>query len=350
MKYFAKMAIRFVAYAAIIGIVVAISIPAYLNSRHYYIYTDESWDNVTPYKILDTDSPYNIVLDQHSHTKHSDGGMTPRQNVLWHIAMGHNAMFLTDHNTMDNLDEVVALQQEFKDTILIMPGMEWTTSRIHLNFLGIYEWDFELFPIKSKPTDAEIAAAIAEAHNKGGIVTLNHYLWSTNKDKPTRQQFLDWGIDYIEVINNDCYPKDYYDIESIAFCQENGLGQITGTDMHYPNLMHMDNSIVGWTLLSVSEFSEDALMAELRARNTMIKHSTVGTPSVGEYLVKPGYKSLKPLFDVGKYFRSIYIGAGTVNFEAIGITALYFFVLYIIIEVFVLGYTLITKKPFHKRK
>lgn len=137
MKYFVKMAIRFVVFAAIIGIIVAISIPAYLNSRNYYVYSDASWDNVTPYKILEEGSPYNIVLDQHSHTEYSDGGMTPRQNVLWHIAMGHNAMFLTDHNTLDNINEVVALQEEFKDTILIMPGMEWSTSRIHLNLLGI---------------------------------------------------------------------------------------------------------------------------------------------------------------------------------------------------------------------
>ncbi|MCK5159608.1 MAG: hypothetical protein KAR08_10650, partial [Candidatus Heimdallarchaeota archaeon] len=46
------------------------------------------------------ETQFNIVFDQHSHTKYSDGVLTVEQNILWHLAHGFNAMALTDHNTM----------------------------------------------------------------------------------------------------------------------------------------------------------------------------------------------------------------------------------------------------------
>lgn len=344
MKSFIKLTIRFLLFAAVVGSIVGASLAAYGGKKRYYIYGDKAWDSIPVYQVLEKDSPYNIVLDQHSHTLHSDGTLTVRQNVLWHIAMGYNAMFVTDHNTLDNKQEVAALQEEFKDKILIMQGIEWSTDRIHLNFLGIDEWDFEAFPIKKKPTDAEIKAAIDEAHRLGGLVTFNHVLWYTNKNIPTRQQCFEWGIDYIEVVNSDCYKTEFYDPESVAFCQEKGIGQITGTDMHLPNYINANNRIHGWTLLAAEDFTKESVMQQLRERKTTILYSPEGTPLLGEFPTKTGYKMALPFIKTGQYLKEIYIGQGNVDYAAIGLVSLYCIIVFIIGEGLRLLYLLATKR------
>lgn len=344
MKRFIKLTVRFALFAAVVGSIVAVSLSAYGGKKKYYVYSDNAWEGIPAYQIIEEGSPYNIVLDQHSHTLHSDGTLTVRQNVLWHIAMGYNAMFLTDHNTLDNKTEADALREEFKDEILIMQGMEWSTDRIHLNFLGIGEWDFDAFPINKKATDAEIKAAIDEAHRLGGLVTLNHFLWSTNKDRPTRQQFFEWGIDYIEVVNSDCYKTEFYDAESIAFCQEKGIGQITGTDMHLPNYINANNRIHGWTLLTAAEFSQESVMQQLREKNTTILYSAEGTPLLGEFPTKTGYKMALPFIKIGQHLKAIYIGQGNVDYAAIGLVSLYCILLFVVGEGGRLLYLLLTKR------
>lgn len=344
MKSFIKLAIRFALFAVVVGIIVVSSLSAYEGRKKLYVYTNNAWDGIPVYQVLEKDSPYNIVLDQHSHSIHSDGVLTVRQNVLWHIAMGYNAMFVTDHNTMENKEDVAALQEEFKDKILIMQGMEWSTGRIHLNFLGIEDWDFEAFPIKKETTDADIKAAIDEAHRRGGLVTLNHFLWSTNKDRPTRQQFLDWGIDYIEVVNSDCYKTEFYDAESVAFCLENGIGQITGTDMHMPNYINANNSIHGWTLIAADTFTKESVMQQLREKNTKIIYSKEGTPLLGEFPTVKGYNTVRPFLKIGQYLKEIYIGQGNVSYAAIALVSLYCILLFIAGEGCRLLYLLLTKK------
>ena len=85
MKFFVGLGIRFAIYAVVVAVIILVSVFTYLNAKKYYNYSNNSWDNVIPYKVLPEGSSYNIVLDQHSHTTYSDGILTPRQNVLWHI-------------------------------------------------------------------------------------------------------------------------------------------------------------------------------------------------------------------------------------------------------------------------
>ena len=64
-------------------------------------YSDLDWKNIEPHTIPDYDkSAYNVIYDHHSHTYYSDGALTIRQNIEWHIAMGYNALTITDHNNM----------------------------------------------------------------------------------------------------------------------------------------------------------------------------------------------------------------------------------------------------------
>ncbi len=269
------------------------------------------------------ETQFNIVFDQHSHTKYSDGVLTVEQNILWHLAHGFNAMALTDHNTMKGMDEYDTLATKYDGQIILLNGMEWTTSRIHLNLLGITE----LVPIPtSNPSDTQIQAAIDATHDQGGVVVVDHIPWSLPRmpDHPTRAQLLDWGVDYIEMVN-----EWIYDTDSESWCNDTGgFGQITGTDMHHPM------KVWGWTLMNAQNFTAEGVMEQLLARNTTILYDSVGQNDQSEAVPSARYKIVKPFVSLGAHFIPT---NSFVDWQAFGIAISYFVVGFIIIEASVIG-------------
>jgi predicted metal-dependent phosphoesterase TrpH len=241
------------------------------------MYTDYDWKDVIPHKPPEYDnSKYNIIFDQHSHTHYSDGSLTIKQNVEWHIAMGYNSLAITDHNNMRHLEKIKDIKREYlKKGILIISGIEWTTIRGHFNFLGISKWD-ERIPYK--PKDEKIIKVINKVHDQGGIVVCNHIPWSLYeenlKNHPSRENLLDWEVDFIEIINDDCKPENVYDEESYDFCTKHKgeIGMITGTDMHSPDGLK-SGGVHGWTLMNLKETTEDTIMEQLRKKATEIIYS-----------------------------------------------------------------------------
>jgi hypothetical protein len=240
-------------------------------------YSDDDWKNVTPRTLPEYDkTAFNLIYDHHSHTYYSDGALTIKQNVEWHIAMGYNAITITDHNNMRHLEKIDNIKAEYiKKGILITSGIEWTTTRLHLNFLGVSKWDTR---IPYKPKDEKIIDAINQVHDLGGIVVCNHIPWSLYEGKyknhPTRENLLEWGVDYIEIINDDSQPENNFDHESYNFCMKHKgeIGMITGTDMHKPDGL-LSGGVHGWTLLYLEELTEEALLVELRNKKTKILYS-----------------------------------------------------------------------------
>lgn len=241
------------------------------------IYSDNDWKNVKPHIIPEYDKKaYNLIYDHHSHTHYSDGKLTIKQNVEWHIAMGFNALTITDHNNMRHLEKINKIKEEYiEKDILITSGIEWTTTRLHLNFLGVSKWDTR---IQYKPKDEKIIDAINKVHDQGGIVVLNHIPWSINeakyKNHPTRETLLEWGIDFIEIINDDSQPQNAFDQESYDFCGKfkGEIGMLTGSDMHRPDKL-LSGGVHGWTLLNLKELTEEALIEELKKKETKILYS-----------------------------------------------------------------------------
>ncbi|MFW9950350.1 MAG: PHP domain-containing protein [Candidatus Thorarchaeota archaeon] len=240
-------------------------------------YSDDNWKDVIPIVPPGYEkSKHNIIFDQHSHTNYSDGSLTIKQNIEWHIAMGYNALAITDHNNMRHLEKVKDIKKQyFQKGILILSGIEYTTIRFHFNFLGISKWN-ERIPYK--PKDEKIIKCINKVHDEGGIVICNHIPWSLYEEKyknhPSREKLIEWGVDFIEIVNDDCKPENVYDQESYDFCiHHNGeIGMITGTDMHSPNRL-ASGGVHGWTLLNLKELTEEALLEQLRNKNTEIIYS-----------------------------------------------------------------------------
>ncbi|GAF90288.1 unnamed protein product, partial [marine sediment metagenome] len=108
-----------------------------------FTYYDDSWEDSVPYVPI-TNQTYNVLLDQHSHTEYSDGKVSVRQNIEWHIALGFKAVAITDHNTLKNSEDVKQLAEEYQNEIIVLQGMEWTTSIIHFSFIGISEWNLDI--------------------------------------------------------------------------------------------------------------------------------------------------------------------------------------------------------------
>jgi predicted metal-dependent phosphoesterase TrpH len=104
--------------------------------------------------------------------------------------MGFNACVITDHNTLKNSDDIAEMALKYQNEIVVIQGMEYTTSRIHMNFIGIYSWNLRV-PIV--PTDQEILEAIEEVHQQGGVVSVNHYIRTESKDRddfPSRELLI----------------------------------------------------------------------------------------------------------------------------------------------------------------
>ncbi|MHA2358401.1 MAG: CehA/McbA family metallohydrolase, partial [Candidatus Heimdallarchaeaceae archaeon] len=284
-------------------------------------------DHITPY-VPETNVTYNVLFDQHSHTKYSDGVLTVRQNIEWHISLGYNAFTLTDHNTLRNSADIQELAEEYKEEIIIIQGMEWTSNRLHMNIIGLSHWDLK---ISNYPTDTEIEAAIDEAHNQGAVVVVNHLHWSMEDAEdlvPTRDQLLSWGVDYIEIYNGPGFDEDSYE-----FCLEHNesIGMISGTDMHSPDRSDFGR-VFAWTALNTDNFTEEAVMKELQARNTEIIYESQGVEDEGIYGKSATYIVFRPFYGFGDFLRDYHIGMGQLNAVGVVFFFIYYFGIFTIIE------------------
>ncbi|KAF8950394.1 hypothetical protein BGZ46_004567, partial [Entomortierella lignicola] len=120
---------------------------------------------------------YDVLLDGHSHTTYSDGRMSPESLLNWHIANGYNALIVSDHNTVEGglAAQKIALEK-FSGQITVIPAMELSCCRLHMNLIGINETID--YAITKWPTDDQLRATIARTHELGGLAIINHIPWS----------------------------------------------------------------------------------------------------------------------------------------------------------------------------
>ncbi|MBS3995476.1 MAG: PHP domain-containing protein [Alkaliphilus sp.] len=78
-------------------------------------------------------------LDMHIHTTKSDGILTPEQVVVWSNKIGLKGIAITDHDTVDGIEEGIATAKSIKDFILI-PGIEFSSiyNNHEIHILGYF--------------------------------------------------------------------------------------------------------------------------------------------------------------------------------------------------------------------
>ncbi|GAN02430.1 conserved hypothetical protein [Mucor ambiguus] len=258
-------------------------------------------DYLTPYN---TTFQYNILMNGHAHSTYSDGKMNVRQLLDWHLANGYNAVMVTDHNTIEGglAAEKLALA-EYNDSIVVIPGMEYTCCRIHMNFLDINETVAATAPV---PSDEELQRVISRVHELGGLVIVNHIPWSNTTqggrqqarlpNHPSIEQLISWGVDGFEVVN-----QETFDMASYQAASQRNLIQMVGMDIHHPSV-----GAQVWLTVNAANMSRAGIMEEIRNRRTSFLFDPAGTrPRV--YVDSPAsYLTLTPLTYLGDYFGMFY--------------------------------------------
>src|SRR5438552_2608794 len=80
-------------------------------------------------------------------------------------ANGNNAIIVSDHNTIEGgLVAQKIAKEKYNDKIIVIPAMEYTTCRIHMQFIGINE-TIPFFP--PFPTDQDLKEKIDRVHQLG---------------------------------------------------------------------------------------------------------------------------------------------------------------------------------------
>ncbi|MFA6815528.1 MAG: PHP domain-containing protein [Lentisphaeria bacterium] len=75
------------------------------------------------------------MIDLHSHSTASDGTFSPKDIVVTALYKGLKAIALTDHDTVDGLEEFLTTGEKYKDKIETIPGIELSCVNEHgINF------------------------------------------------------------------------------------------------------------------------------------------------------------------------------------------------------------------------
>jgi predicted metal-dependent phosphoesterase TrpH len=322
-------------FALIINVAILACVLSYVLAPTEYIYSNNSWDGIhyVPLGAVAVKHPTDpqVLFDPHSHTVHSDGVLSPEQSLRWHMAMGFNACVVSDHSSIEGALEARAIaRQKYNDSIKVLLGCEWTSEYIHLNLIGIsadFEQYFTSNPAKAPffPTITQVQEIIQAAHAHGGIVMLNHYI--PGAGRPTFYNFVTWGVDLIEVINDGALISTY--TEANAYCDEHPtlVGKAAGTDMHEPG------AIYGWTALNVTSFTEEAIFNELVQKRTAIVVEPWGSPVNATLPVNPAYTLLKPLIFIGEGVAQVYEAESGINWLTAFLLIAFIFVEFYLIEV-----------------
>ena len=132
------------------------------------------------------------AVDLHTHSDKSDGSLVPAELVDYAIAKGLAAVALTDHDTIDGLDEAVAharaLMQDGQPSIEVIPGIEFSTKyeEKDVHVVGLYiVYDSPAFQAKLREfVDSRINRNIKMCRNlqEAGIDITYEKLQARNPD------------------------------------------------------------------------------------------------------------------------------------------------------------------------
>lgn len=183
-----------------------------------------------------TEQPRWLSGDLHTHTVHSDGTFELGEALALAAGAGLDFIGLTDHNTTSQNSAAGS-----HPPLAIIPGLELTTYRGHLNLLGAPD-PLPDFRVRD---EAELHARLAQARLAGARIVLNH------PHDPNCGWQYDWDIpfDWIEVWNGPWRPSNQLSLQwwQARLVEGRRLVAVCGSDVHRPHqyIKH------GWPAASV---------------------------------------------------------------------------------------------------
>ncbi|QDP41437.1 CehA/McbA family metallohydrolase [Radiobacillus deserti] len=169
--------------------------------------------------------------DFHTHTNESDGKMTPFRNMEQAKKMGLDFFVATDHNVIPTM--------RIKDPdLLVIPGVEITSSKGHFNALGIQQW------VDWRPScedggmesEAGMNRLLQDVQQAGGLRSINHPMlnpWHWTFEETALSE-----VDTIEIWNDPTFSDNVQATEQAlilwnTLCNDGyRLTGIGGSDSH----------------------------------------------------------------------------------------------------------------------
>lgn len=162
-----------------------------------------------------------MILDPHIHSIYSgDAKGTPRQIIKRAIFAGLDAIAITDHDTMQGSKVAEKEAKDFKN-IIIVPGMEISTSKGHILALGIQD------EIKKGVPPQE---AIDKIREQGAVAIVPHPFVRYREGLFVNIQ--DLKVDAIETLNSR-YIFGYSNWRARKLAKERNLPMIGSSDAHF---------------------------------------------------------------------------------------------------------------------
>ena len=151
------------------------------------------------------------------HTCYSyDGFTTPRQLIAYSKKRGLDGVAVTDHDTVQG-----ALKLVNNKEILIVPGMEVSTSQGHVLALNIRE---------SIPSNLGLLETIEKVHSLGGVAVAAHP--SVLLKGLSMRVFKGLRFDGVEVVNAASFPFSVSTYLNRRVAVNLNLPQTGGSDAH----------------------------------------------------------------------------------------------------------------------
>ncbi len=201
-----------------------------------------------------------LKIDLHSHSFFSgDGVSSPEEMIAAAKAKGLNGLALTDHNTCEGIEYLLAkgymrADGQPVDGFLIIPGVEVSTAEGHLLCLGAM-----LPNLKGVPA----LEVCKEIHARGGLAIPAHP-YDYFRAGINEETLDTLEIDALEIFNAATTFKRCNE-RAFEYAQARGLPMTAGSDAHH-------EAAVGtaYTVVATSDFTVAGVLKQLTGKNPLV--------------------------------------------------------------------------------
>lgn len=250
----------------------------FATSQYQAGFTLNNWN---PSEAVNTEQRW-YKGDFHTHTFYSDGKLSPQEGITSAKEMGLDFFVATDHNIIPT--------KWLKDSALVIPGVEITSSKGHFNALGVRSW------VDWRPTASDMGMEsergmnriLKEVGSQGALRSINHPLlrpWHW-----TFKETLLSEIDVLEIWNDPTFPDNVDATEQALVLWDTLLNDgytipgIGGSDSHMrPTESYVEGgpaSLIGdpSTYVWANELSAQAILDSVKSGNVYVSRGQVLNP------------------------------------------------------------------------
>jgi len=269
------------------------------------------------------------MIDLHTHSNKSDGSLSPSELIDYAVKKGISAIALTDHDTMEGVDEAIRRAEELKaeKVIEVIPGIEVTADYYgkDIHIVGLYL-------DKNTPGFSEQLKAFKESRDSRNEKMCSRFrehgleitMEEMNADFPnqviTRGQFSRMLLKkgYVKSLPEaferyigdhcECFvPREKITCkDAIDFIHAGGGTAI----LAHPTLYHMSNDNIDKLTAYLKDYGLDGIEAKYTTYTTSEERFVKGLAKKYELIISGGsdfHGAAKPKTDLGCGYGKLYL-------------------------------------------